>query len=71
MRDDEALDCWDDYPMPHGCVCGNDCEPPAREQAHDWDRMLICRKCGQGMNAGDLIDGARPCIARKHPECPR
>lgn len=25
----EALDCWDDYPMEHGCVCGNDCEPPA------------------------------------------
>lgn len=27
---DEALECWDDFPMEHGCVCGNDCEPP------DW-----------------------------------
>lgn len=26
----EDLDCWDDFPMVHGCVCGNDCEPP------DW-----------------------------------
>lgn len=25
---DEALDCWDDYPMEHGCICGNDCPPP-------------------------------------------
>lgn len=23
----EGLDCWDDYPMEHGCICGNDCEP--------------------------------------------
>lgn len=26
----EGLDCWDDYPMEHGCICGNDCEPPVR-----------------------------------------
>lgn len=25
----EGLDCWDNYPMEHGCICGNDCEPPA------------------------------------------
>lgn len=25
----EGLDCWDDYPMEHGCICGNDCAPPA------------------------------------------
>jgi len=25
----EALDCWDDYPMEHGCICGNDCAPPS------------------------------------------
>lgn len=25
---DEALECWDDFPMEHGCICGNDCEPP-------------------------------------------
>lgn len=24
----EALDCWEDYPMEHGCICGNDCPPP-------------------------------------------
>lgn len=24
----EGLDCWDDYPMEHGCICGNDCPPP-------------------------------------------
>jgi len=24
----EGLDCWDDYPMEHGCICGNDCAPP-------------------------------------------
>lgn len=28
---------------------------------HNWDRMLICRKCGQGLNAGDLMYGERPC----------
>lgn len=25
----EGLDCWDDYPMEHGCICGNDCAPRA------------------------------------------
>ncbi len=24
----EGLDCWDDYPIEHGCICGNDCQPP-------------------------------------------
>lgn len=24
----EGLDCWDDYPYEHGCICGNDCPPP-------------------------------------------
>ena len=24
----EGLDCWGDYPMEHGCICGNDCAPP-------------------------------------------
>ena len=24
----EGLTCWDDYPMEHGCICGNDCAPP-------------------------------------------
>lgn len=39
----EGLDCWDDYPMEHGCICGNDCEPPARMRA-TW-------------SAGSPIDG--------------
>lgn len=25
----EGLYCWNDYPMEHGCICGNDCPPPA------------------------------------------
>lgn len=29
----EGLDCWDDYPMEHGCICGNDCEPPEWHKA--------------------------------------
>lgn len=24
----EGLFCWDDYPYEHGCICGNDCDPP-------------------------------------------
>lgn len=24
----EGLDCWDDYPYEHGCICGDDCPPP-------------------------------------------
>lgn len=24
----EGLDCWDDYPVEHGCICGNECDPP-------------------------------------------
>lgn len=24
----EGLDCWDDYPMEYGCICGNDCASP-------------------------------------------
>lgn len=34
---DEALDCWDDYPYEHGCICGNNCEPPAW-MVRKWER---------------------------------
>lgn len=32
----EGLDCWDDYPMEHGCICGNDCPPPVRLDPEPW-----------------------------------
>lgn len=32
----EGLDCWDDYPMEHGCICGNDCAPPVHLDPEPW-----------------------------------
>lgn len=43
---DEALDCWDDFPYEHGCICGNDCKPPCE---HDWIPQwsgVKCSRCG-------------------------
>lgn len=28
---------------------------------HDRDRMGICRRCGQGITAKDLLDGEERC----------
>ena len=35
---------------------------------HDRDRDGICRRCGSGMTARDIVDGEQPCNARTHPE---
>lgn len=32
----EGLDCWDDFPVEHGCICGNDCPPPVRLDPKPW-----------------------------------
>jgi hypothetical protein len=36
----EGLDCWDDFPMEHGCICGNDCEPPVRLDPEPYRNTL-------------------------------
>lgn len=49
----EGHSCWEDCDEgPHGCVCGNDCEPPywwvAAHYEHDWlDKWsgVQCRRC--------------------------
>lgn len=50
----EGHSCWEDCDEgPHGCICGNDCEPPpwmfAPVCEHDWvDQWsgVKCRLCG-------------------------
>lgn len=29
---------------------------------HDRDRMGICRRCGSGISAAELLDGEQPCV---------
>lgn len=31
------------------------------DAAHDRDGVMICRKCGAGLNALDVVDGEKPC----------
>lgn len=32
---------------------------------HDRDRDGICRACGQGLTALDIVDGEKPCSAER------
>lgn len=39
--------------------------------SHDLDDMGICRRCGEGITAVDLVDGERPCSATPDPRTER
>ena len=60
-----------------GCdVCGNPkvvhvstpggfrfCADHWNPAGHDRDHMGICRRCGQGLTAADIVHGEGPCLA--------
>lgn len=76
---DEALDCWDNYPMEHGCICGNECEPPSWHDAkpvptpeHDHGpRVIACVGCGEerwcGIGECRRCGAVTPCPANAMP----
>ena len=35
--------------------------PRSADPPHDRDRDGICRACGQGLTALDIVDGEKPC----------
>lgn len=61
---DEPLDCWDDYPMEHGCICGNDCAPP------EWMRKMWARENGAPCVCGAPFDSPE-CRSRAHLRGPQ
>lgn len=35
--------CWEDCDEgPHGCICGNDCEPPTLTDPHELEQVDHC-----------------------------
>lgn len=45
-----------------GCPsCETSRMPRPADSSHDRDRLGICRRCGQGLTARDIVDGEKPC----------
>lgn len=60
----EGHDCWEDCDEgPHGCVCGNECEPPEWMREQDFrDRISADFKAGRiGVLNGWLVEYNDPC----------
>ena len=63
----EGLDCWDDYPMEHGCVCGNDCPPPSLPEAEPMSTERPPDCCGV---CPETVSGGDDCTCAGNPRCP-